>query len=90
MSHDNPLPAAPCVATPEVNEQLRQIRETQQEIRTALIGCPALGHKGLVHRVESIEAKVEAHDRKILIWSAGITAGVTAVQLLKDKIFNSH
>ena len=84
------LPAAPCIATAEVNEQLRAIRETQQEIRTALIGKPELGHKGLVHRVESIEAKVEAHERKIIIWSAGITAAVTALQLLKDRIFGSN
>jgi hypothetical protein len=90
--HANPpgLAAAPCGATPDINEQLQHIRETQHEIRAALIGNPALGHKGLVHRVESIEAKVETHDRKILVWSAGITAALAALELLKDKIFNSH
>jgi len=83
--------AAPSHATPElVSEQLRHIRDTQQEIRLALIGNPSLGHKGLVHRVESIEAKVEQHDRKLLVWGTGITAAITAVQLLKEKIFGAN
>lgn len=87
------LPAPACVATPEVNEQLREIRATQQEIRTALIGNPALGHKGLVHRVEFIETRVEAHDRKLLVWgttiTAGVTLAVTALQFLKEKLLRS-
>ena len=80
------LPAPACVATPEVNEQLREIRATQQEIRTALIGNPSLGHKGLVHRVEFIETRVEAHDRKLLVWGGIVSAAVVTAQFLQEKI----
>lgn len=80
------LPAAPCLAIPEVTEQLRAIRETQQEIRTALIGNPALGHKGLVARVEAVEQLTERHDRKLLVWGGIVSAAVVAAQFLQEKI----
>jgi hypothetical protein len=85
-THPPMLPAAPCMATPDVAEQLREIRETQQEIRTALVGNPKLGHKGLVARVETVEQLAERHDRKLLVGGAIVTAAVGLTQFLKDKI----
>lgn len=79
-------PAPACVATPEVTEQLRAIREVQQEIRTALIGNPSLGHKGLVTRVEAVEQLAERHDRKLLVWGGIVSSAVVAAQFLQEKI----
>lgn len=80
------LPAAPCLATTEVTEQLRAIRDTQQEIRTALIGNPALGHKGLIARVEAVEQLADRHDRKLLVWGGIVSAFVVTAQFLQEKI----
>lgn len=80
------LPAPACVATPDVAEQLREIRDTQQEIRTALIGNPKLGHKGLVARVEAVEQLAERHDRKLLVWGGIVSAAVVTAQFLQEKI----
>lgn len=78
------LPTSPCVVSTDVAEQLRQIHATQQEIKTALIGNPALGHQGLVTRVERIEERVEKHDRKLLVWGSLVAAAAVAIEFLKD------
>ena len=54
--------------------------------RTALIGNPSLGHKGLVTRVEAVEQLAERHDRKLLVWGGIVSAGIVAAQFLQEKI----
>lgn len=81
-----PLPAPPCFADPDVHVRLASMEETLKEIRTAVIGNPKLGHRGLVCRVDAVEAKVETHDRKLVLWGGIVTAGFTALTLLKDRL----
>ena len=70
----------------DISLQLRTIRENQQDIRTALLGNPALGHRGLVERVERVEVTVDRHDRKLLVWGSIIAAATVSVGLIKDVL----
>ena len=57
------------------------------EIHVALVGNKALGHRGLVDRVERVEKKAEQHDHKLIAWG-GITVGAVAVfEAVKGKLF---
>lgn len=84
------LPAAPCaMISPEADRRLQAMEHTLDEIKGALVGNPKLGHKGLCQRLETIETRVEAHDRKLLVWGSVITAFLTAFEFLKDRLFRT-
>lgn len=53
-------------------------------VERALVGEPTLGNRGLVHRVDTVEEKVEKHDRKLLVWGSLVATIATAVGLAKD------
>lgn len=60
------------------------------DIHVALIGNEAMGTRGLVHRVASVEDKVENHDRKFwlaAILGSGLWATVVA---FKEQIFGKN
>lgn len=59
-----------------------------QSIHTALVGNPALGNRGLVKRVEEVETKQDAHDRKLVMWGGVTTGAVFVISYLKDRLFN--
>ena len=83
-------PAAPCaMISPEADLRLKSMEDTLHEIKGALVGNPKLGHKGLCQRLETIETRVEAHDRKLLVWGSVITAFLTAFEFLKDRLFRA-
>jgi len=87
MTPPNPdqLPTAPCIAS--VDNRIGEMEIKLNEIHSALVGNKALGHRGLVDRVEHIEKKVENHDRKLIAWG-GITVGAMAVfEAFKGKLF---
>ncbi len=68
-------------------DELASIRESLHRIEKAIIGDPDVGHKGIAARVDDIEKKVEAHGRKLLLWS-GIVAGASVIIThWKAKIF---
>ena len=85
MNADN-LSAPACEVPSDVPERLARIEEHIGEIKTALVGNPKLGHRGLVSRVEHIEGKVENHDRKLVVWGSIVTAGLVAASFFKDAI----
>jgi len=64
MSTDNPphLPAASCIVVD--NDRLQRIESQLSEIRSALVGNPAMGIKGIVHRTEAIEKTVDQIQRE--------------------------
>ena len=70
----------------DISLQLRTIRENQQDIRSALLGNPTLGHRGLVERVERVEITVDRHDRKLLVWGSIIAAATVSVGLIRDLL----
>lgn len=53
-------------------------------VERALVGEPTLGNRGLVHRVDAVEEKVEKHDRKLLVWGSLVATVATAAGLAKD------
>lgn len=82
---------SPSMAPPDSTEddnkkQLREIAEAVHEIRNALVGNPRLGHRGLFHRVEVVEDRVEKHDRKLLVWGSVLTAAGVTLTFVKDKL----
>ena len=77
------LPAASCLIA---QEHFTQVRDDVAQIKSALLGNEKMGHTGLIHRVKALEARTELHDRKLLAWTAILTAAGTAALYLKEKI----
>ena len=70
-------------------EEIQSIRESLHRIEKALIGDPEMGHKGIAARVDAIEKTVEAHGKKLLLWS-GIVAGASVlITHWKIKLFGN-
>ena len=76
-----------------IHERLDRIEQTNTRfidgiarVERALVGEPSLGNRGLVHRVDLVEDKVEKHDRKLLVWGSLIAAIGTAASFAKDWI----
>lgn len=68
-------------------EEIQSLHTKLDEIHVALVGNPAMGHKGLVCRVEAVEQEVAAHSRK-LVWATGAIAGIVlAFDWAKSKLF---
>jgi hypothetical protein len=55
-----------------------RMRSEMQEIKHAIVGNPAMGHRGLVGRVDALEGKVENLDG-LVKKGGGAVIGVTAV-----------
>jgi hypothetical protein len=88
-SHSEPM--APCQKLPAsscliAHDEFRQVRDDVAEIKSALLGNEHMGHTGIIHRVRALEAEVKAHDRKLMTWTAILTAAGTAAVFLKDKL----
>jgi len=81
------LPGPPCItAEGDQQDRLSNIETAVYEIRSALVGNPKLGHKGIVHRLDAVEVKAEASDRKLLVWGGIAAAAGTALSFAKDKL----
>ena len=67
-----------------------EMRDSVREIRSALVGNPALRQKGLIERVEAVEAwqmdvRLKLAGAAALV-STGVAAGWEAVKHLFDKV----
>lgn len=68
-----------------IHRRLDNQDEMLTAIHSAIVGNPAMGHRGLAARVEATEAKQADHDAKLIRWG-GIATGVSlVVGLVKDK-----
>ena len=57
-----------------------------QEIRGALVGNTALGHRGIVARVETLEKDSSEHSRKLVLAGGVIIGAQAAYQFVKSKL----
>lgn len=68
-------------------EEIQSIRESLHRIEKAIVGDPAMGHKGIAERLSIVETKADNNDRKLLVWG-GIATGVSVVVThFKTKLF---
>jgi hypothetical protein len=77
------LPASACLIA---QEQFAEVRRDVSAIKAALLGNEALGHTGLVHRVKALEHQSSAHDKKLVAWTAILTAAGGVAVYLKEKL----
>jgi len=68
-------------------EEIQSIRESLVRIEKAIVGDPAVGHKGLAQRVTDVEVKADAADRKLLMWGGIATGASVVITHLKGKLF---
>jgi hypothetical protein len=68
---------------PELREYLEAMRVNIQELTTAITGN-ALGQEGIIPRLDNVETKVDAHDRRFLVWGSILSAAGTALVFVKD------
>ena len=72
-------------------EELRHAKQEMAELKRAIVGDRPMGHKGLVERVETLEASDADQNKKLLILSSTTAALSSAATLIftyfKDKLF---
>lgn len=66
-------------------EEVQSIKETLHRIESALVGDPAMGHKGIAQRLDTVEQRTDAHDRKLLVWGGAFTGASVVLTHLKTK-----
>lgn len=91
MPHESndTTPAVPMTSGlhPELQRFCEDMRDDMKEVKTALTGNKY--QPGLIPRVDKIEATVAAHDKKMIVWSAGLTALGAIIVYFKD-FFKPH
>ncbi len=60
-----------------------------QEIKGAIVGNAALGHTGLVTRMNGMEAQMADHNAKLLVATGAITAGSIFAQIWWKKLLGN-
>ena len=68
---------------------LELLHHKLDEIHVALVGNPAMGHKGLVSRMEDVEKTQAEHGRKFLIATGAIAAFTLMFDWVKGKLFSN-
>tara|TARA_R110000868_G_scaffold40556_1_gene139827 strand:- start:511 stop:780 length:270 start_codon:yes stop_codon:yes gene_type:complete len=83
------MPAPACVTNDERIAFIEiTVRDTNAQVRDLTIALTgnALGQKGIIPRLTSVEDKLETHDRKLLVWGAGLTVMASFLSVVKDKV----
>ena len=75
----------PNITAEEMAAHFVTLRKQVSEIHNALVGS-AYAPRGLIKRLADIEDQVEAHDRKLVLWSSLIAFFGVAVVWVKDFI----
>lgn len=58
-------------------ESFDKLHSSVQRIEKAIVGDPDMGHRGIVERIEHMESRLNAHEKKLLKWGGGfVGAGV--------------
>ena len=55
-------------------------------IEKSLTGDPQFGHTGIAQRLSSVENKLDAHDKKLILWGGIVTGASLAMGELKRKL----
>lgn len=89
LDSNPPMPAPACITNEILWDEVQILKGTTREILVALKGND-YGTKGVIPRLDEIEVKQEAQDRKLIKW-AGMAAGAGLVlSVLKDWVFPVH
>ena len=68
------------------SDEITNIRHTLERIEKALVGDPAMGHKGIAQRLSDVEQTTQEHSRRLWLWTGmGAGAGVV-LSHLKTKL----
>jgi hypothetical protein len=81
------LPASPCITNEDLARKIDRVETVVKSIHISMTG-DLMGNKGVIPRVDTLEDKVEKHDRKLLVWGSMIVAAGAAAEFLKDLIFH--
>lgn len=77
------------MSTDEIASLHRRL-ETQEvilnEIRSAIVGNPAMGTPGLAARLKEVEDKANAIDKKLITWSGLVAGAVFGTKAIIDKL----
>lgn len=65
----------------ELQEKITSLYDSIKRIETAIVGSPALGHKGLVERLNALEIVVERHEKRFLTWGGALAALIFILQI---------
>ena len=70
-----------------IKSQLTKQDEVLHEIRSALVGNKAMGHKGLVDQVQEHGKSIAEHDRKLVFATGAAVAVSSLLSAAKIKLF---
>lgn len=65
-----------------IAERLAKIEASISKIEVALVGNPPMGQKGIVQRLETLETRVEKHDKKLILWGGIVTGAIFIAQFV--------
>ena len=69
-------------------DEIQSLHDKLDTITSALVGNKALGHKGLVERVDDAEKAIANHDRKLITWTGGFVAIAGTFGFVKDMLWH--
>lgn len=71
-----------------IHRRLDSQDQTLSAIHSALVGNPAMGHKGIVSRMEAAEGAIADHNGKMVRWGGMVAGATLALSLVKDRFLN--
>jgi len=66
------------------SDELATIKEALHRIEQAIVGDEKMGQRGIVQRLTDLERKIEAHDKKLILWGGIVTGAVFGLTHLRE------
>lgn len=70
----------------DIESKLAEISSSLSRVETALLGDAAIGHTGIVERIDRLEGIVEVHERRFIKWSGIVATIIIMLQLLMHQV----
>lgn len=68
-------------------DDLRIVKDALHRIEKAIVGDSEMGHKGIADRLNDVEAKTDAMDKKLIRWGGVLLGASVVIEHLKTKLF---